>query len=287
MRRLHQLSFCQVLDAAVQLRVPGATYVMQQHDFVIVRHSVRKERRGVDRPKGSNALCSRVQLAEAIHDALTVCRLAKGTSGVFHSHSCNTRIPDCRQRLSSWSAHRAQELGCNVARCSEHHRPTSQPNCTLWGVVVQHMDLALLVEGQLLELPVELHGAALAVDVCAQSIAKLLQALPEGSDSLAFHFWQAGVAGFFFLGPSLLEELEGPGYEGACFLLEHLHTTGCSFSRQRGGISGVDTANERIDETLECLFSQIPCDEILHRLLLLWHRVLDADGPQPGPDLAR
>ena len=29
------------------------------------------------------------------------------------SHSCNTRIPDCRQRLSSWSAH--------LKRSVEHH----------------------------------------------------------------------------------------------------------------------------------------------------------------------
>ena len=28
------------------------------------------------------------------------------------------------------------------------------------------------------------------------------------------------------------------------------------------------------------LFSQIPCDEILHRLLLLWHRVLELMDPQ-------
>ena len=71
-RGLHDLLVGEIVDAAEQLGIPHAADVVQQHDLLGVRFPPREEGRGVDRAEGPDALGARVELAEAVHDALAV-----------------------------------------------------------------------------------------------------------------------------------------------------------------------------------------------------------------------
>mmetsp|Transcript_57466 Transcript_57466/g.175004 ORF Transcript_57466/g.175004 Transcript_57466/m.175004 type:complete len:207 (-) Transcript_57466:400-1020(-) len=201
---------------------------MQQHDLIRIGLPAWEQGRGIDRPQCADALAPRVQLTEAVHDALPVLRLAESAPRVLDRHRRHTGVLDLLQRRGRSLAERPEDAGRDVARCGQQNGFAPQPPGPLRSLVLQHVLLSLAVPRQATELPLQPHLGAALSDRVSNSVSELLQAVPERPHRLALHFGQprvAGGLGLRVLG-ALEEQLDGARQQAATVFLEHLDAPG-------------------------------------------------------------
>mmetsp|Transcript_2946 Transcript_2946/g.8791 ORF Transcript_2946/g.8791 Transcript_2946/m.8791 type:complete len:315 (+) Transcript_2946:762-1706(+) len=139
------------------------------------------------------------------------------------------------------------------------------------------------------QLPPQSRSRAALGNVIRHCFCELLQAPAKGADGLSLDLRQAWVSlrCCLLVFRCFLEQLDRTGNQRPAILLQHLDAASRRLCGQAAGVSGVDAADEGIDETFKSLFPQVPCHKFLHGLFPVGRRILDADGPEPRPDLPR
>mmetsp|Transcript_3878 Transcript_3878/g.7567 ORF Transcript_3878/g.7567 Transcript_3878/m.7567 type:complete len:394 (+) Transcript_3878:16-1197(+) len=270
-----------VLRLLEHSRVGNAADVVEDHHPPLWRAPL-KQHRAVDGAQRGDPLGAGVQLAEALELAGGHARrvVLDGGLGVGYRDRTHGRVGDAFEGVCGGGARRAQDIRHRPRGSGHHHGPGHNGGGPLRRVVRQLVVVTLLGNG--FEHPAH---ADLFADLFSDGVGQRLQPLLEGSHGLAGGLGREVGVPLHGVLLAVLEQFDGSPHEGASILLQHVDAAKRRLHGQLRGVAGVHPGAEGLDEPLKHLPPQVATDELLHTLLKLWHRLLDADGAQPRADL--